>query len=725
MSVEERNLNVEQTTSETPPVIDRGKPARKLSWESLTLIPLILILLLGAYFRFTGLNWDNNHHLHPDERFLTIVATQLEPVSNPLDYLRTSQSTLNPYNVGQGFYVYGNFPMTVTRYAAEWASAVCNALTAADGTQPIFCAYTFTAYDGIHLLGRFLSGLVDLVSVLFIFLIGRRLYDWRVGSLAALLLAAAVMPIQQSHFFTMDTWAAALTTMTLYMAVRAAGLGDENPRWYTRWWVLFGLGLGLAVASRINIAPLAAMAAVAAVIWLVQRGHDWRAVTKTTRGSIDLQRAIIGVLLAAIVSIAAFRLAQPYAFADTQIARQEVIAQTGQEPGPISVALRAIVGFNPQWQSNMSEIQQQQTPEASFPPALQWTDRTPILFPLTNMVLYGMGLTAGIAAWLGLLWALWRMARLRPGWTAHAIPVVWSGFYFLFMGTRWVKSIRYFLPIYPTLLLLAAWALFALWQRANENEEAATRLYRRIGVAALMAVVLVPSLLWANAFIQIYQQPMTRVAASRWIFENIPSGATLFYEKEGETQELQLPLKQFQFQPDGPPLLLHFTMPEDGAITAVRFNYLSDPDGNQTDSEMLHVTLEPGDDTTPIDVPMDLGNQPQAVRVDLPHTPATADSIHQLVVQPGAGSNVHAGTSILMNEHWDDLLPVGVDGRNAYGSYYTEVGNGQRPVTNPDSPEKRQEMVNWLEEADYIILSSQRALWSLPRLPLTYPLMVR
>ena len=78
-----------------------------------------------------------------------------------------------------------------------------------------------------------------------------------------------------------------------------------------------------------------------------------------------------------------------------------------------------------------------------------------------------------------------------------------------------------------------------------------------------------------------------------------------------------------------------------------------------------------------------------------------------------------------MNEHWDDLLPVSIDGRNAYGSYYTEVTGGQRPVTNPDSPEKREEVILWLDEADYIMISSQRAMWHLPRLPLTYPMMMR
>src|SRR3972149_5874514 len=36
---------------------------------------LIAILLVGFYFRFAGLNWDDNQHLHPDERFLPLVRT--------------------------------------------------------------------------------------------------------------------------------------------------------------------------------------------------------------------------------------------------------------------------------------------------------------------------------------------------------------------------------------------------------------------------------------------------------------------------------------------------------------------------------------------------------------------------------------------------------------------------------------------------------------------------
>ena len=441
------------------PIVETKRP---FSWESLSLFILLLILIMAATFRFTGLTWGEGNFLHPDEFFLMDVASRLQPADNFFDYLRTSESPLNPYNVDKGFYVYGNFPMTFTRYFADWATSACNNF--AD-----LCTQTYNSFYGLQQSGRFLSALVDLITVFLTFLIGRRLYSWQAGLLAAFFQGTAVMAIQQSHFFTMDNWAAFFTALGVYTAVRAAGFGDAKLKWQLRWWILFGLSLGLAVASRINVAPLAIIINISAVAWLVRRGHTWRSLRQTSLGSLDFQRVFLGVLVAATVSIVVFRLAQPYAFADATIARNEIISQTGEEPGNLEVLLRSIMGFNPQWRSNMDEIQQQQSPEAVFPPALQWTDRAKIIFPFTNMVLYGMGLTAGLAAWAGLFWALWRIVRARPDWLAHAIPVSWSLLYFLFMATRWVKSIRYFLPIYPTLFLLGGWALLAIWQRARTS----------------------------------------------------------------------------------------------------------------------------------------------------------------------------------------------------------------------------------------------------------------
>ncbi len=712
-------LNSDPTTSATVAEVETSPaprpanpPGRRVwQWEQLTIPLLALIVLLGGYFRFTGLNWDALQHLHPDERFLTILATRLETPPNLTTYLSTSRSPLNPYNVGETTYVYGNFPMTVTRYVAEWAQGVCE-------TGWLDCLYNYVAYNGIHLVGRALSAGLDLIAIILTFLIGRRLYDWRVGLTGALLLAAAVMPIQQAHFFTTDNWAASLTTLTLYMAVRASQAGNRYS-----WWALFGVGLGLATASRINMAPLAVMAVVAAGVWLNRQAGGWRNwLLPAARAPVS--QALTGLVIAGVVSLVVFRLAMPYAFAD-----QETLAAAGAEAGGVFGLLQRVVGFNPAWVADMAEIQRLQQPDAMFPPALQWTSRPAVLFPLINIVLYGLGVAAGLAAWGGLAWATGRIARGRPDWSAHLIPVFWSGFYFLFMGTRWVKSIRYFLPIYPMLALLAAWALWQLWREAEGHP------WRRRAAGALGVGVVLFTLLWANSFIQIYRQPLTRVTASDWIYHNIPSGATLLYtplspEAEPVVQTWQLPLKEHRFAPTGVPLTLRLILPVGGQLNGVRFNYLSSESSEGADWNVaLHT--EEGDmlAQTTTHVPADSVRRAHHVTMD--QVALEAGRVYMLIITPTAGGPVTAGTSVIANEHWDDSLPVRLDGRDPFSQYYTGVRDevlgfdGQIPITHPDEASKRLGFYRWLDQADVIVLSSQRALWSIPRLPLTYPLTIR
>src|SRR5436190_15817315 len=82
---------------------------------------LILILIAAAGLRLVGLDWDEGYHLHPDERFLSDVTSNLAPVSSLQAYFDTQNSTLNPNNVAGrrfGFYVYGDLPIIVTRYVS-------------------------------------------------------------------------------------------------------------------------------------------------------------------------------------------------------------------------------------------------------------------------------------------------------------------------------------------------------------------------------------------------------------------------------------------------------------------------------------------------------------------------------------------------------------------------------------------------------------------------------
>ena len=116
----------------------------------------------------------------------------------------------------------------------------------------------WTDYDHIALVGRVLSALLDVGTVLLVYALARR-YGRAWANLAALLLAVCVLHIQLAHFFATDTWVTFFATAAVLALVR----GAERQR--TRDFILAGALTGAAVASKASVAFLAfpALAAVA------------------------------------------------------------------------------------------------------------------------------------------------------------------------------------------------------------------------------------------------------------------------------------------------------------------------------------------------------------------------------------------------------------------------------------------------------------------------------
>ena len=102
---------------------------------------LVVILFIGAFFRIQKLNWDEYHHLHPDERFISMVEEKLQAPSSLRQYFDSSSPPLNPYNRGNDSFVYGTVPMFVSK--------AVGGLIGKKG------------YDGTFLAGRALSAAPD------------------------------------------------------------------------------------------------------------------------------------------------------------------------------------------------------------------------------------------------------------------------------------------------------------------------------------------------------------------------------------------------------------------------------------------------------------------------------------------------------------------------------------------------------------------------------------
>lgn len=75
------------------------------------LLLLALILCAAGWVRIYKLDWDEGTHLHPDERYLTMVTAALDFPPSLSQYWDTSTSPLNPENRGFSGYVYGTLPL--------------------------------------------------------------------------------------------------------------------------------------------------------------------------------------------------------------------------------------------------------------------------------------------------------------------------------------------------------------------------------------------------------------------------------------------------------------------------------------------------------------------------------------------------------------------------------------------------------------------------------------
>ena len=504
------------------------KTNQKLPWGRIFLF-LLLVLILGggSALRLLGVNWDENHHLHPDERFLSMVQSAISPVDSLSEYFDTENSSLNPENHGHTFFVYGTLPIFIVRLLGE--------------------AFGQVDYNAITLLGRQVSAVFDTLTILLVFLIGERLYNKWVGLLAAAFYAFAVLPIQLSHFATVDTITNTFATLAIFAASWALTRTSKNfvvvrpkqnpkttdeqgeqrdqdnelplTRTRIRFWlleyapyILFGLGLGTATASKINAAVVALVLPLVELIRLLKVPKDER--------QDALWLSIQHLIVAAIVSLLVFRIGQPYAFVG---------------PGFFNIRI------NENWWSSLQSLRAQASGDVDFPPALQWA-RRPITFSGENLVKWGLGLPLGIVTIISIL-SMGVAIVKKKNWHQHFPFWTYTVLYFIWQSISFVRTMRYQMLIYPTLVLIAAWGLTKLWTSRKAIKIAIIRISPRIlrvfGVV-LTVVVVLSTAAWAFAFSRIYTYRHPRLAASEWIFQNIPGALTL--ELETEEGPYQRPL---------------------------------------------------------------------------------------------------------------------------------------------------------------------------------------
>ncbi|HYV42204.1 MAG TPA: glycosyltransferase family 39 protein, partial [Thermoanaerobaculia bacterium] len=239
--------------------------------------PLVALFLFAAVVRLIGLRWDQGHFFHPDERAIAMAIERVSFV--PLQ--------LNPH-----FFAYGSFPLYVTRVVTTLLARV----------RP-----WFAGYDGIIFTGRELSAFWGAATVVLLALLGARLYGRRAGLLAGALLAATVLHVQSSHFAISDIPLTFLVLLSLFFLIEAVESGRLSR------YLLAGLSIGLAVATKFSALPILLPLAVAVAI-------RWRLERRA--------RPLLYGLAAGVAAVVFFVLGQPYAILDFHAYIHDILEQS-------------------------------------------------------------------------------------------------------------------------------------------------------------------------------------------------------------------------------------------------------------------------------------------------------------------------------------------------------------------------------------------------------------
>jgi 4-amino-4-deoxy-L-arabinose transferase-like glycosyltransferase len=318
-------------------------------------------------------------------------------------------------------------------------------------------------------LARAVVAVLAMAGVVGVFWVGRRLWDVRVGLVAAAVLAFAFLPVQYSRIAVTDVGTFLPVALAIYGAVRV--WEDGQRRHYVIAGVATGVAIGFKYTAGLVVLPLVIAGAIR--IWR-DRGAPWLR-------RVELRSLAIGLAL----MVVAFAITTPFFFVKPVSALYQ-LKQQAEAAGEIEK-----VG------------QEQQGGFSFYLESLTW----------------GLGWAAAFAALAGAALEV-RRDRLR-GLLLLIFPIVM--FLYFAVQTRYFG--RWLLPIYPVLALLCGVALVRLVSLIRGRPAV-----QAVALAALVAGVLVQPVAadWRTS--EVLGEADTRQLARNFIVNEFPTSLRIVIE---------------------------------------------------------------------------------------------------------------------------------------------------------------------------------------------------
>ena len=439
-------------------VILRRQVEAALDWcRCHLLLTALVILALGL--RVSNITWglgldEFEGRYHPDEWHVVRSVTGF-----PIWYL---SSTLFKYGTALQYSV-GFFLMP---FKLLWALG-----------YPLCSGLEYGQFANLAV--RATNAVLGSLTVVLIYLLGRRIYDTRTGLLAAGLLSVSLLHVMNSGFATLDVSMSFFVTLTILLAGRAFESGTRID------FLMLGIGLGFLAGTKIT----GALSAIVPVTLLAA------AMISSRRSSADISS------VGAVSSAEASRPGWKILFKMTAFA-------FGIAGITLMVSTPHIFIRMPEY----LEYMQGQT--------LHWSDRSGFDF-VSVAGTWKRAASEVLTPLVGVLTAIGILVgrfRVRRGESVLEIALVLNIVMYMIFWRGFLAG-RFLLPLVPTFCLYAA-RLPVLLMRSKRT------LLRALGYA--VACVTIVFSLWACLVSISYRNSTdTRTAAAEYIARNLPHGSTL------------------------------------------------------------------------------------------------------------------------------------------------------------------------------------------------------
>ncbi len=322
-------------------------------------------------------------------------------------------------------------------------------------------------------LSRLLSVWFGVMTVWWIFAVGRRAFDTTVGVVSAFFLAVAFLHVRDSHFGVSDVPMTALIVLAVLRILQWQHDGGVWPA------VVAGLVSGLAGSTKYNGLGVAVSFAAAWTLRLVDESRSRRRVV-----SLLLEGAAYSTALCI-----GFFGTSPYILIDWS----RFVADISTVQATLDSGNGLIVGRG--WWYYARVV---------LPAAVGW----PVF-------------VAGVGGLLMLVGT-----RSRQSLVVFAFPVA----YYLFAGRGFGVFARYALPLVPFLCLAAAWTLVSLLRALSATWRVVASPYAVAAAAILFATPAIYSTLQLD---RLLASTDNRVVVGRALVDTVPSGS--FFLQTGES----------------------------------------------------------------------------------------------------------------------------------------------------------------------------------------------